>query len=51
MKLLQAGINFVRITLIEADSKLHLDESGGLFYGTEEVSVVYYRAGYSPSDY
>lgn len=51
VKLLQAGINVARITLIEANEKLRMDESRGLFHGTEEVSVVYYRAGYQLSDY
>lgn len=51
VKLLQGGINVVRISLIEANEKLRLDEFGGLFYGSEEVSVAYYRAGYQLSDY
>lgn len=47
------GVRSVRLTLAEIGEKTYLDEDRKLFIKTtnEEVSVVYFRAGYAPTDF
>jgi glutathione synthase len=48
------GVRCVRATLTEIgaeNSPVSVDASGRLFYNQFEVSVVYFRAGYTPNDY
>jgi glutathione synthetase len=49
------GIPVVRRSLTRLDSELSVDEGGALQLsgsdGTSEIAVVYFRAGYAPTDY
>jgi glutathione synthase len=46
------GIPVVRMSLTKAATEITLDEStGALKVGQKEIAVVYYRAGYAPTDY
>jgi glutathione synthase len=48
------GIRSVRLTLREIDTKTYVDESTNKLYikaTNDEVSVVYFRSGYAPSDF
>ncbi|CUS20775.1 LAQU0S01e14378g1_1 [Lachancea quebecensis] len=48
------GIKSIRLTIHEINSKTHVDPDTSRIYYTpsgEEISVVYFRAGYSPSDF
>ena len=50
------GIPVVRMSLTRAQTDLHVDPSTGAVHittggGREEVSVVYFRSGYAPTDY
>eukprot|EP00930_Biecheleria_cincta_P055644 TRINITY_DN4193_c1_g4_i3.p1 TRINITY_DN4193_c1_g4~~TRINITY_DN4193_c1_g4_i3.p1 ORF type:complete len:552 (-),score=131.53 TRINITY_DN4193_c1_g4_i3:36-1691(-) len=48
----QHGVSVVRRSLAEIHREAWMDEStGGLRLAGEEISVVYFRAGYSPDDY
>lgn len=45
-------IPVVRMSLTKAFTEIHLDEeTGALKLGAKEIAVVYYRAGYAPTDY
>ena len=52
-------IPVVRMSLTQADKKIEFDDETGAIYivddddecGRQEVSLVYFRAGYAPSDY
>ncbi len=45
------SIPVVRMSLTKAFSEITLDSDGALKLGDQEVAVVYYRAGYAPTDY
>jgi glutathione synthetase len=46
------GIPVVRISLTKAATEITVDEgTGALKLGDQEIAVVYYRAGYAPTDY
>ncbi|KAJ1552758.1 hypothetical protein HK405_010136, partial [Cladochytrium tenue] len=46
------GVNVIRKSLAELNNEARLvGDLRKLFIGTREVSVVYYRAGYTPDDY
>lgn len=45
-------IPVVRISLTKASSEISLDDNtGALMLGDKEIAVIYYRAGYAPTDY
>jgi glutathione synthase len=45
------GIPVVRISLTKASTEITVGEEGALKLGGKEIAVVYYRAGYAPTDY
>jgi glutathione synthetase len=45
------NIPVVRMSLTKASSEITLNDNGSLRLGDNEVAVVYYRAGYAPTDY
>ncbi|KAJ7548077.1 hypothetical protein O6H91_08G116300 [Diphasiastrum complanatum] len=45
------GIRTIRKTLSEIYAQAHLSKDGALYIQEELVAVVYYRTGYSPTDY
>jgi len=45
------GIPVLRISLTKASSEISVGEDGALKLGDKEIAVVYYRAGYAPTDY
>merc|ERR1719253_1779731 len=50
---LNHDIEVVRMSLLQAYESLHTlnDGTGTLLYQEKEVSIIYYRAGYTPNDY
>lgn len=46
-----AGVKTVEADFNTMHSKLRVDEQGTLFYESEEVALVHYRAGYIPDHY
>jgi hypothetical protein len=52
LKLFQSyGIKLIRKSLSQVIAEGKLGSNNKLFIGKQVVSVVYYRAGYSPDDY
>jgi glutathione synthase len=47
----EPNIRIERCTLLELNANGHLNDEKTLFYKEYEVSIVYYRAGYSPEHY
>ena len=47
----QYNIPVVRLSLTRASSEVSLHADGSLKLGDQEIAVVYYRAGYAPTDY
>jgi len=47
----QHGVPVIRKTLTELHAEASMDSAGRLRLGAEEISVVYFRSGYSPDDY
>lgn len=47
----QGGIPIVRASLTDVAERALCNDLGALFYDAIEVSVVYFRAGYTPDDY
>lgn len=50
----QYGVRCIRATLTDLgveNSPMSVDAFGRLFYNQSEISVVYFRAGYTPNDY
>ncbi|KAJ9089760.1 Glutathione synthetase [Entomophthora muscae] len=45
------GIIVIRKTLLQAKQDVHLGPDDKLYIDTQEISVVYFRSGYSPDDY
>jgi glutathione synthetase len=45
------GIPVDRISLTKASAEITVGEEGALKLGDKEIAVVYYRAGYAPTDY
>jgi len=45
------GVPVVRMSLTKASSEITVADDGALKVGDKEIAVVYYRAGYAPSDY
>jgi len=45
------NIPVVRLSLTRATSQITLEADGSLKLGDQEIAVVYYRAGYAPTDY
>lgn len=45
------NVPVVRMSLTKAFSEITLGEDGALKVGDKEIAVIYYRAGYAPTDY
>jgi len=45
------NIPVVRMSLTKASKEITVDDKGALKLGEKEIAVVYYRAGYAPTDY
>ncbi|CAJ1935400.1 unnamed protein product [Cylindrotheca closterium] len=45
------GVPVVRMSLTKASSEITVSDDGALKLGDKEIAVVYYRAGYAPTDY
>lgn len=45
------SIPVVRMSLTKASTKIFLSDEGALMLGDQEIAVIYYRAGYAPTDY
>eukprot|EP00980_Cylindrotheca_fusiformis_P014796 scaffold4026_cov117-Cylindrotheca_fusiformis.AAC.31 len=45
------GIPVIRMSLTSASAQITVGEDGALKLGDKEIAVVYYRAGYAPTDY
>ena len=45
------GIPVTRMSLTKASKEITVDDNGALKLGEKEIAVVYYRAGYAPTDY
>jgi glutathione synthase len=45
------GVPVTRMSLTKASQEITVDDNGALKLGDKEIAVVYYRAGYAPTDY
>jgi len=49
--LAEHSIKVIRLSLKEINLNVKIDDNKALFFEDEEISLVYFRAGYTPNDY